>query len=61
MTVIGYSFVDVPTPTSGIILVVRLSWLITSCLSCGAAADVLIAASMLYYLKRMDSPHNKQS
>jgi len=60
MAVIGYSFVDVPTATNGILFVVKLSWLVTCCLTFGAAADVLIAASMLYYLRRMDSSSNEQ-
>ncbi|KAF4616124.1 hypothetical protein D9613_011268 [Agrocybe pediades] len=61
MTLVVYSFMDVPKSANGIDLVVKYSWLITSPLACGAAADVLIAASMLYYLKQMDSPHNQTS
>ncbi|KAJ3502983.1 hypothetical protein NLJ89_g8638 [Agrocybe chaxingu] len=38
------------------VFVVRVSWLITATLSVGAAADVLIAASMIYYLRQLSSP-----
>ncbi|KAF9558184.1 hypothetical protein CPC08DRAFT_709814 [Agrocybe pediades] len=58
MTLAVYSFIDVSTTPNGIVFVVKLSWLITSSLACGAAADVLIAALMLYYLRQLDSPHN---
>ncbi|KAF9558201.1 hypothetical protein CPC08DRAFT_709829 [Agrocybe pediades] len=61
MTFIAYSFIDISTTPNGIILIVRLSWLITASLACGAAADVLIAASMLYSLRKMDLPGNAQS
>jgi len=61
MTLVVYSYIDVSSTPNGLNFVVRLSWLITSSLTCGAAADVVIAASMLYYLRQMDSPHNAQS
>ncbi|KAF9558196.1 hypothetical protein CPC08DRAFT_709823 [Agrocybe pediades] len=61
MTLVVYSFMDVPKSANSIDLAVKYSWVITLPLACGAAADVLIAASMLYYLRQMDSPHNQTS
>jgi len=58
---VGCSFVDVPSLTATINLTERLSWLITSSLTCGAAVDVIIAASMLYYLKKMNLGSNTKS
>jgi hypothetical protein len=54
-------FLDVPNVPNGTGVVVRISWLITSVLSCGAAADVLIAATMTYYLHKLASPFNSES
>ncbi|KAF8166834.1 hypothetical protein BJ912DRAFT_1048826 [Pholiota molesta] len=55
------SFIDVPNNPNGILFVQRLSWLITSALAVGGAADVLIAAAMLVYLRRFGSPTNLKS
>jgi len=55
------NFLDVPNKPNGISLVVRFSWLITSALTCGCAADILIAISMTYYLRKFASPTNLQS
>jgi len=55
------NFTDVPKSNNGIGLVVRFSWLITSALTCGAAADICIAISMTYYLRKLASPSNLQS
>jgi len=55
------SFLDVPKDHNGIMFVVKFSWLVTSSLACGAAADVLIAISMLYYLRKLASPMNLNS
>ncbi|KDR71100.1 hypothetical protein GALMADRAFT_804846 [Galerina marginata CBS 339.88] len=55
------NFLDVPNSPNGIGLVVRFSWLITSALACGGAADVLIAIFMTYYLRKFASPANLDS
>ncbi|PPQ76665.1 hypothetical protein CVT26_013958 [Gymnopilus dilepis] len=56
------NFLDVPKkPFNGTAMVIRFSWLITSALTCGGAADILIAASMVYYLRRLASPTNLES
>jgi len=55
------NFMDVPNTPNGIGLVVRFSWLITSALACGGAADVLIAIFMTYYLRKLASPMNLNS
>ncbi|KAJ3502982.1 hypothetical protein NLJ89_g8639 [Agrocybe chaxingu] len=43
------------------IFVVRISWLITAGLAVGGTADLLIAASMIYYLRKLSSPINLRS
>ncbi|KAJ3508791.1 hypothetical protein NLJ89_g5560 [Agrocybe chaxingu] len=43
------------------VFVVRVSWLITADLTVGSAADMLIAASMIYYLRKLSSPTNVRS
>lgn len=55
------TYLDVPNRPNGISLVVRFSWLITSALAIGGAADVFIAVCMTYYLVRLSSPANKES
>ncbi|PPQ78489.1 hypothetical protein CVT25_011830 [Psilocybe cyanescens] len=55
------SFIDVPRNQNGLMFVVKFSWLITSSLACGGAADVLIAGSMLFYLRKLSSPMNLNS
>ncbi|PPQ90586.1 hypothetical protein CVT25_006106 [Psilocybe cyanescens] len=54
------SILDVPRTPNGV-FVFTFSWLVTSALSAGVAADLLIAASMVYYLRKMASPTNLQS
>jgi hypothetical protein len=54
-------FLDVPRKPNGIGFVVRFSWLITSTLTCGCAADILIAISLTYCLRKFASPTNSQS
>jgi len=54
-------FMDVPRKPNGFGFVVRFSWLITSLLTCGCAADILIAISLIYYLRKFASPANSQS
>jgi len=54
-------FLDVPRNPNGIMFANRLSWLITSSLACGGAADILIAMTMLYYLRKLASPLNLES
>lgn len=54
-------YLDVPNTPNGVTFVARFSWLITSALAVGAAADVLIAVSMSYYLRLLLSPTNKKS
>ncbi|KDR68059.1 hypothetical protein GALMADRAFT_146554 [Galerina marginata CBS 339.88] len=54
------SLLDVPrTPNGGFVF--TFSWLITAALAVGAAADVLIAAILVYYLRKMASPSNLKS
>ncbi|CAA7268729.1 unnamed protein product [Cyclocybe aegerita] len=43
------------------IFVVRVSWLITTGLTVGGVADLLIAASMIYYLRKLSSPTDLKS
>jgi len=42
-------------------MVEKFSWLITSALTCGSAADIVIAASMVYYLRKLVSSTNLES
>ncbi|KJA14448.1 hypothetical protein HYPSUDRAFT_444275 [Hypholoma sublateritium FD-334 SS-4] len=55
------TYLDVPNRPNGISLVVRFSWLVTSALAIGGAADVFIAMCMTYYLVKLSSPTNKES
>ncbi|KAF8958190.1 hypothetical protein BDZ97DRAFT_1923931 [Flammula alnicola] len=52
---------DVPNNPNGIGYVLQWGWLITASLALGVAADVLIAISMLYYLRKLASPTNLKS
>ncbi|KAF9560028.1 hypothetical protein CPC08DRAFT_818458 [Agrocybe pediades] len=55
-------FKDVPNEiNNGVGVVARFSWIVTAALTCGSAADILIAMSMIYSLKEMISPDNLQS
>jgi len=54
------SLLDVPKTPNGD-FVYTFSWLITAALAVGAAADVVIAASLVYYLRKMTSPSNLMS
>ncbi|KDR71132.1 hypothetical protein GALMADRAFT_229776 [Galerina marginata CBS 339.88] len=54
-------FLDVPNMPNGIEQIERLSWLITAGLACGSASDILIAAFMTYYLRKLASPANLDS
>ncbi|KAF8958191.1 hypothetical protein BDZ97DRAFT_1009766 [Flammula alnicola] len=54
-------YLDVPNHPNGLSMVVQFSWLITSSLAVGGAADVLIAIFMTYYLRKFDSPTNLKS
>ncbi|KAF4615953.1 hypothetical protein D9613_011258 [Agrocybe pediades] len=56
------NYKDVPNkPNNGVATVARFSWMITAALACGSGADILIAISMIYYLRKMASPANLQS
>jgi hypothetical protein len=46
------SYLDIPNQPDGLKLLDRIGWLITGTFSVGAALDTLIAASMVYYLKK---------
>lgn len=61
MTLAAYSFVDISNAPDDINFIVKMSWLITSSLTSGAVADVVIAAFMLYYLRKMESPYGATS
>ncbi|KAH9483343.1 hypothetical protein JR316_0005449 [Psilocybe cubensis] len=54
------SILDVPRTPNGV-FVFNFGWLITLALSAGVTADLLIAASMVYYLRKLASPTNLQS
>jgi len=50
------SFLDVPKQTREMHFTSRFGWLITLAVGVGAFVDVLIAAFLCYYLKRLSSP-----
>jgi len=54
------SIMDVPRNPNGV-FVFTFRWLVISALAVGAAADVLIAISMVYYLRKLASPLNLKS
>lgn len=58
LAIVVEMFIDVPNTPNGIGLAVRISWLMATALTCGAAADILIAVSMTYYLRQLASPVN---
>ncbi|KAF8952389.1 hypothetical protein BDZ97DRAFT_1768534 [Flammula alnicola] len=45
----------------GLAVSAEFNWLITTTLAVGGAADILIAASMLFYLRKLASPTNLKS
>lgn len=51
------SVLDVPRNPNGV-FVVEFGWLITAALSVGVMTDIIIAISMVYYLRKMTSPFN---
>ncbi|KAF5309133.1 hypothetical protein D9619_012807 [Psilocybe cf. subviscida] len=53
--------IDVHRTPNWVVFVTRFNWLITSTLAVGAAADVVIACSMLYYLRKLAAPGNMKS
>jgi len=54
------AFLDVPRRPNGI-FVFRFNWLLTTALTLGAAADVIIAGFLCFYLRRFASPANMKS
>ncbi|KAF8972016.1 hypothetical protein BDZ97DRAFT_1007944 [Flammula alnicola] len=52
---------DVHRTPNWVVFVNRFNWLITTTLAVGGAADILIAASMLFYLRKLASPTNLKS
>lgn len=55
------SVIDVHRTPNWVVFVTQFNWLITAMLSVGGAADILIAISMLVYLRKMSSSTNMQS
>ncbi|PPQ69338.1 hypothetical protein CVT26_002570 [Gymnopilus dilepis] len=53
------SFLDVQQKPNGV-FVFTFRWLITSALAVGVLADILIAASMIFYLQQLSSPMNRR-
>ena len=49
---------DVHRTPNWVVFIARFNWLITSALALGVATDLLIAASMLFYLRKLVSPTN---
>ncbi|KDR68172.1 hypothetical protein GALMADRAFT_146653 [Galerina marginata CBS 339.88] len=52
---------DVRRTPNWVIFISQFNWVITSALALGGATDLLIAASMLFYLKKLTSPSNMKS
>jgi len=55
------SLIDVRRTPNWVVFISRFNWLVTSALALGGATDVLIAASMLFYLRKLASPSNMKS
>lgn len=55
------SLIDIARPADGFYLLTTYGWLITASFTIGAAADILIAGSMCFYLRRLGSSLNQQS
>ncbi|KAF8903659.1 hypothetical protein CPB84DRAFT_1773829 [Gymnopilus junonius] len=55
------SVIDVHRTPNWVVFIARFNWLITSALALGAATDIIIAVSMLSYLRRLASPTNLRS
>ncbi|KAF8172138.1 hypothetical protein BJ912DRAFT_994335 [Pholiota molesta] len=55
------SVIDVHRTPNWVVFVTKFNWLITTTLAVGGSADILIAASMVYYLRKMVSPGNMKS
>ncbi|KAF9553532.1 hypothetical protein CPC08DRAFT_226309 [Agrocybe pediades] len=53
--------IDVHRTPNWVTFITDFNWLVTSALALGGATDLLIAAAMLYYLRRMASPTNMKS
>jgi len=53
--------IDVHRTPNWVTFIIKFNWLVTSALALGGATDILIAAAMLYYLRRMASPTNMKS
>lgn len=55
------SVIDVHRTPNWVVFVTDFNWLITTMLAVGGAADILIAFSMLVYLRKMSSATNMKS
>jgi len=55
------SVIDVHRTPNWVVFVTDFNWLITTMLAVGGAADILIAISMLVYLRKMSSATNMKS
>jgi hypothetical protein len=53
--------IDVHRTPNWVVFVTKFNWLITTTLAVGGSADILIAASMVYYLRKLVSPGNMKS
>ncbi|KAF9480746.1 hypothetical protein BDN70DRAFT_877183 [Pholiota conissans] len=61
LAVSAESVIDVHRTPNWVVFVTKFNWLITATLAIGGSADILIAASMLFYLRKLASPTNMKS
>ncbi|KAH9483346.1 hypothetical protein JR316_0005452 [Psilocybe cubensis] len=52
------SIIDVHRTPNWVVFISKYNWLVISALALGAATDILIAASMLFYLRKLASSGN---
>ncbi|PPQ90585.1 hypothetical protein CVT25_006105 [Psilocybe cyanescens] len=55
------SIIDVHRTPNWVVFITKYNWLVTSALALGGATDILIAASMLFYLRKLASSGNMRS
>ncbi|KAF9461440.1 hypothetical protein BDZ94DRAFT_1323339 [Collybia nuda] len=56
LALVSESYLDVPRQPNALTLTDKFGWLITLSVTVGAVADIIIAASLCYYLKRLSEP-----
>lgn len=52
------SVIDVHRTPNWVVFISKYNWLVTSALALGGATDILIAASMLFHLRKLASSGN---